>query len=314
MSFQADAIARIAFLSFCVSVVSCATTSPPGLGTRVLLYEDLLPPDWALTLPIGFWMDPYKQPGCDDGELSPPYSGPGTYTFNQGRCERLTVDGRKVPASWSGALTVNYGKTCDNTHASPWLQTGGGCKITRTTGVGESTLSLQGDDGHMVAHSTHGAGTGWAPDVSPAPNNEGIVSICGSRGCASSSGSSTLVINGSHFKGIVGGKFRFDHTLTGKLSIQGTATAHTVNGSVTVQHNLARYTVTATFSDVAYGLQEGCCFPTSGRIETTVPGGGSKTLAFTSTCGEATLTRPDRMSEAYALKRCPQSWLTRIPP
>jgi hypothetical protein len=87
----------------------------------------------------------------------------------------------------------------------------------------------------------------------------------------------------------------------------GEGIGRVVSGSVTVQHNLAKETATATFNQVAYG-ETGCCFPTSGSIRTTFNSGSNQgkteTLTFSSTCGEGTLTKPDGKNVPLTLRHC----------
>jgi hypothetical protein len=237
------------------------------------------------------------------------YAGHGSaadpYTYTPLSCTMTWANGKTASATWNSVFTVNYGATCDNTHPLPWSNTGGGCTVTRTTATGGNTRTFTGPRGNSFAvdHDTNGAGTGWDSSVSPAPNSNGVVVTCGASGCADASGSHTLVINGSHVTGTIDGTELFDHTVTGTLSVQGSGTGRTVNGSITVQHNLAKFTSTATFSNVVYG-EAGCCFPTSGEVTTTVKGGGNESLAFSSVCGEATLTKADGSSEDYTLQHC----------
>jgi hypothetical protein len=242
---------------------------------------------------------------CSGGGIAPAYVGPGTYQYTPMSCTITWGNGRTASSTWNSTFQLVYGATCDATHAAPWNQTGSGCTITRTTNSSGNTRTLTGPMGNSLAitHNTNGTGTGYDSSVSPAPNDNGVVLTCGTGGCASSSGSHTLVINGSHISGTIDSIPLFDHTVTGNLSVQGSGTGRTVNGSVTVQHNFAKFTATATFNSVVYG-EAGCCFPTSGSVETTVKGGGSETLTFSNVCGEATLTQPNGTSSAYELQHC----------
>jgi hypothetical protein len=61
------------------------------------------------------------------------------------------------------------------------------------------------------------------------------------------------------------------------------------SGTVTLYHNLAKYTATNSFNSVTWGSST-CCYPTSGSVTTTFTGtkSGTGTMTFTSTCGAAT--------------------------
>jgi hypothetical protein len=80
-----------------------------------------------------------------------------------------------------------------------------------------------------------------------------------------------------------------------------------VTGSVIVQHNLAHYTSTTVFNDVAYG-NTACCYPTGGSVTTTFSSGPNRskteTLSFTAICGETSLTKPDGATESLTLEQC----------
>jgi hypothetical protein len=86
-------------------------------------------------------------------------------------------------------------------------------------------------------------------------------------------------------------------------------TTMVATGTVTVQHNLAKFTSTTTFDSVEYG-DANCCFPTGGSVTTTfVSGphsGGTETLTFSSstTCGAAKLTHPDGTTAGLTLMHC----------
>ncbi len=251
---------------------------------------------------------------CSGGSLSPSFDGPGKnpYSFTPLSC-RVTWDtGRTASAAWSGPFTLNYGSSCDSTHAFIENQAAG-CAVTRTTGSGGDTRTLTGPDGNSYAinHDTDGTGTGWDSTVSPAPTSSGVQVACGTSGCDASK---TVVVGGSHLTGTVtiGGRETkiWDHTVStggNGVTVTGTGTNRVVTGSVTVQHNILRYTANATFNSVAFG-EAGCCFPTGGNVTTTVTDGASgprtETLSFTAACGEATLTTPSGATEPVTLAHC----------
>jgi hypothetical protein len=223
-------------------------------------------------------------------------------------CTVKWANGKTESSLWSGPFTLNYGSSCDSTHA--WIDNqAGGCALTRTTSMGGVTRTITGPNGgtYAITHDTNGQGTGWDSSVSPAPSNGGVVVTCNSSGC---SAGKNVVIDGSHLIGTLNSEKVWDHTVsTGSsgLTVTGEGVGRVVNGSVVVQHNLAKETATATFNQVAFG-ETGCCFPTAGSISTTFTSGSNQgkteTLTFSPTCGEGTLTKPDGKTVSLALKHC----------
>jgi len=243
---------------------------------------------------------------CTGGKLSPTFGGPGLdpYSYAPLSCKVTWDDGLTASSSWSGDFTLVYGSSCDSTHALIENQTAG-CEVTRTTGAGGNTRSITGPDGNSYAidHDTNGAGTGWDPSVTPAPNDDGVELT-----------QSSLVISGSHLTGTVTiGSTAYkiwDHTVStgaGGLTIADTGTSRVVSGEVTVQHNILRYTATSTFNSVVYA-DPTCCFPTSGNVTTTFQNGPDvgkqETLVFSAACGEATLTPAVGIAENLTLAHC----------
>jgi hypothetical protein len=249
---------------------------------------------------------------CTPGTLSPAYAGAAKdpYAFTPAGCSISWLNGRSASSKWNGTFTVNYGAMCSTT--SPTVaQQPAGCTITRT---GDNTRALTGPDNsaYSVTHDTSGSGTGWDASVSPAPSNGGVVLTCGAGGCASGA---TLVISGSHLTGTItapSGKQTtlWDHTVsTGQngLSVTTSGSTRTVSGTVTVQHNILKYTAQATLNNVTYG-DANCCFPTGGSLSTTFSSGTNagktETLSFSAACGEATLTTAHGQTMAYTLQHC----------
>ena len=247
---------------------------------------------------------------CTGGSLSPSFAGPGSYEFTPRTCSVTWDNGKTASSAWSGPFTLDYGTECDGKH--PFVEgQSAGCSLTRTT-TG-STRTLTGPDGntYAIVHDTNGAGSGWDSAVSPAPGDGGVALTCASGGCVAGK---NLIINGSHLTGTVtvAGKEAkiWDHTVStgdGVLTVTGSGTSRIVNGSVTVQHNILKYTAETTFSNVGYG-EAGCCFPTTGSVSTTfLRGDGpgkTESLAFSSACGEATLTKADGTTEPLTLEHC----------
>jgi hypothetical protein len=225
----------------------------------------------------------------------------------------VTWDNGKTASSvWSGPFTLNYGSSCDDTH--PWFENQvAGCTVTRTTSADGDTRTITGPDGNTYAilHDTNGADTGWDSSVSPAPSDGGVVVTCGAGGCKAGK---NLVINGSHLTGTVDVRGHSDeiwnHTVStgaGGITVTGSGASRVVNGTVNVQHNLLKYTASASFDSVAYG-EIGCCFPTGGSVSTTFSKGSDagkhETLSFSPICGDATLTTADGVTKEVTLAHC----------
>jgi hypothetical protein len=286
---------------------SVALNAPLNLAPRPRLLDAV----WEALSPVGTasaatWT-------CTTATIAPsPFAGPGTYTLTPPSCTVSWIDGKTGSSSWSSSFSLDYGSSCDDTHPSPWKQAAD-CSITRTTATGGNTRTITGPDGnaYSVTHDTNGAGTGWDTAVTPAPANGGLVATCGPNGCASGG---TLVINGSHLTGSetpAGGSPStiWDHTVTAAsgLTVTVAAGVPSVSGTVTVQHNLAKFTSTAVFNDVTWGAG-GCCFPTSGSVTNTFTSGAnatkSETLSFTNDCGETTLTTAAGKTVSLTLLHC----------
>ena len=251
---------------------------------------------------------------CHGGSLSPAFSGPGAdpYSYTPVSCSVAWGNGRTASSVWSGPFSLVYGSSCDA--SSPFVgDQVAGCAVSRTTASGGETRTITGPDGNSYAirHDTHGQGTGWDGSVSPAPADGGVVVTCGSSGCAQGG---TVVVSGSHLTGTVTIDGRsttiWDHTVstgTGGLDVTGSGSSRVVSGTVTVQHNLAKYTAKATFDAVGYS-EPGCCFPTSGTVTTTFSSGPStgksETLTFLPACGEADLTHADGSKDVITLQHC----------
>jgi hypothetical protein len=208
---------------------------------------------------------------------------------------------------------LDYGRACDDTHDRIGDQVAG-CSVTRTTASGGNTRTVTGSGGEVFAITvdTNGAGTGWDASVSPAPTNAGVVTTCGAGGCASGGG--TLAIGGSHLTGavVIGGVAPLkivDITVTtgGPLTFTASGSTRVLSGTVTVQHNIARYTATATFHAVTYE-QSGCCFPASGTVTSTFQGGpfkgATETVTFGGGCGDVTITTSTGNTVQRTLQNC----------
>jgi hypothetical protein len=235
---------------------------------------------------------------CTGGTLDPSFAGPGKYAYTPVSCSVTWNNGKTGSSTWSGVFDLEYGASCDATHARPVNQVAD-CEVTRTTPAGGNTRTITGPKGNSYAidHDTSGAGTGWDTGVTPAPTDDGVSVTCSAGGCAAGG---TLAISGSHLTGTVTpaggtGTKVWDHTVStpaGPLTFTVAGGVRTFSGTVTVQHNLAHYTAVSTFDAVGYG-EPGCCFPTTGSISTAFESGPLKgvteTLTFSGVCGEATL-------------------------
>jgi hypothetical protein len=251
---------------------------------------------------------------CTGGSLNPAFNGPATYVYTPVSCSVAWGTGKTASAAWDSTFTLAYGSNCDTTHAN-LLSQAANCDVTRTTSATGNTRTITGPNGnsYAVMHNTQGQGTGWDQSVTPAPNNNGLVAMCGASGCSSGL---KLSINGSHLTGTLtaaGGTPTtwWDHTVsTGAAGIDVTisGTSRIVTGTVMVQHNLAKFTSTTTFNNVTYD-DANCCFPTGGSVTTTFSKGPhlgkTETLTFGGAgCGEAKLTKTDGSNVAFTLQHC----------
>jgi hypothetical protein len=298
-----------------VSVVSGALNNTSGSG--VAWYPQ---PPKATPLDRAFaFLDPIGTAyaatwSCSGDTLTPTFSGPGAdpYSYTPDSCTVTWANGRTASSKWSGPFTLDYGASCDSIH--PFMEKqAADCELTRTTGAGGETRTITGPDGNSYAidHDTNGEGTGWDSAVTPAPNNDGVQTICGTGGCATSR---TITIGGSHLTGTVtidgDSILIWNHTVTsgtGGLTVTGAGSDRVVNGSVIVQHNILKYTSTTTFASVGYG-EPLCCFPTSGSVSTTFSKGANvgktESISFGGVCGEVTLTQADGAVVPLTLEHC----------
>ena len=101
----------------------------------------------------------------------------------------------------------------------------------------------------------------------------------------------------------------FDHSLKtdAALTVTGTRSGgtRTVNGTLTVFHNLARYTATNVMTNVKWGTST-CCYPTSGTIATSFSGTvtGTATTTFTTNCGIASFVDTTGTTSTVTLRSC----------
>jgi hypothetical protein len=205
-----------------------------------------------------------------------------TYSSVRGACSSssdtiswngCTVAGGAVTLTgqWTEAFFGTGASTCA-------IPVGNGETVTRTSAGSTMTFA----SGAALVTDTNG-GTAWDGTVIPSTGT----SIVGGAS------SKAITIHGTHRK-LTGpaGRTLFDHfvTSTGLTSTGSRAGGNRVmTGSVSVYHNLAKYTATNTFNSVTWGSAN-CCYPTSGNISSSFSGSvtGNTTLTFSSTCGSAT--------------------------
>jgi hypothetical protein len=248
---------------------------------------------------------------CTGASLSPTFRGSGgnPYSFTPPTCKVTWADDLSATSTWSGPFILNFGSSCDATHADAKSQAAG-CDVIRTTPAGGDTRTITGPDKgeYEITHDTNGAGSGWDATVSPAPSNSGVELTCASGGCASGG---TLVIHGSHLTGTVDllgiHEKIWDHTVTASgLVVTSSGSGYVVNGTVTVQHNILKATSTTTFTSVTYG-DPGCCFPTQGSVSTVYDRGlaaKAESITFGGSCGETTLVDDAGKSVSLTLTHC----------
>lgn len=246
---------------------------------------------------------------CTTGTFSPATCSttPQSYAYAPGSCTISYDNGKSATTSWSGEWTYNYGTDCTGGSFLPKNQPQG-CVVTRTSPSTGITRSLTGPDqnAYSVTHNTNGEGTGW--DTGVAVNNSGVALTCTNSDCTEQ----TLMINGSHFTAKLNSSTLWDHTINTNTALTMTINSdgsHTVNGTVTVQHNIAKMLSTTIFNNVNYGGSgQDCCFPTSGSVTTTYTSGAnagkSETMTFSGDCGSATLKTTGGNTLAYPLIHC----------
>lgn len=251
---------------------------------------------------------------CTGSGFLTTYAGAGSYAYKPLSCTVEFSNGDGVSSYWDGDWNFQYGNSC-GTYASgarfdPDTQPAN-CLIDRSSPVGGVTRYVgdQYGDQYSVTHDTTTANTGYDSKTYPT-TNQGVVETCGTGGCAATR---TLMINGSHLTGqvVLGGAAAetfWDQTVstpTGGISITGSGTSRTVNGTVIVEHNLLEATSTSVLSNIVYG-NANCCFPTGGTISTTYTGtkaGTTESMSFSAQCGEATLTQ-NKIQSAVTLLHC----------
>jgi hypothetical protein len=177
---------------------------------------------------------------------------------------------------WNGSQTLTFGGGYGVPSCTSTPVFAGGNTLARTWAAG-TYVAVPG--GYTVTVDAPGGGITSSGFSSYIPDNGVSVTFSGPIARA-------ITISGIHLTASWSGISLFDHTISSS-AINVSAGNVITTGTVTLQHNYARYVATSTFTNV--GFTVGCCFPTSGSITTTFSNGAaSETLAFNSTCGSAT--------------------------
>lgn len=191
-----------------------------------------------------------------------------------------------------GTLTGGWTETWDTCPTTAGVVTTGH-SVTRTSSL--QTLTF-----NSGAYVTTDTSAHTAYDGTAIPGTGVTIS--------NTSGTRTITINGIH-KTEYGpyGKKWFDHSITGTLSVTGkrSTSNRIITGTQTLYHNLAKYKAAHTYNSVTWS-DSTCCYPTGGSITSVFSGSktGNATLAFSSTCGEATYTDTDASSSTITLTHC----------
>ncbi|MCK6597427.1 MAG: hypothetical protein L6Q37_03620, partial [Bdellovibrionaceae bacterium] len=179
------------------------------------------------------------------------------------------------------------------------------------TSASECQHSYLSDGGSVVRSATRSAitytlGRKTITDTTGGTAYDGTVFTSGGIRTTRASGNrSVSMTTGSaiHRTGISRkGITYFDYYMVPSLTVSGSlknsssnllTSNRTIGGSLTVYHNLLKYTATSQFNSVVW-TDSSCCYPTSGNIAFTFTGANkpanSATMAFSSSCGTATLT------------------------
>lgn len=223
---------------------------------------------------------------------------------------RSNCSGAVRTISWNSCtlstMTMTGGWTetfSSNTACSNFTNAGGlssnGDAVTRTTDFSTATFL----SGATLTTDTNG-GTAW---------DGSVISSNGVTVTQGAGSTRTVNIDGIHrvLKGPLGTKW-FDHFLTGNITMSGKRSSGNrviTGGTLTVYHNLLKYTASNAVSGVSWGSSS-CCYPTAGTISTTLTGSvtGSVSLDFSpgaATCGNATYTNTAGTTSTVVLTHCP---------
>jgi hypothetical protein len=249
--------------------------------------------------------DPLTTSSIDPVLNGSEYLSQATCSYNsaRGACSSSAVS----TVNWNGcALSVGNGYSV--TFNGGWTNT--------YDAAGTCTTSQSGPlpTGHSVTRTTSSfiaripGGTTVTVDTLAHKNYLGT-NIPATGVVTSTSGTTrTITVNGAHrvLRSAKGTPW-FDHSLTSTaITVTGTRATQdrTVNGAITLYHNLAKFTATSTFNNVTWGSNT-CCYPTSGSVSTTFTGTTTGTTTMTyGGCGTATFVDTKGATSTQSLKLC----------
>ena len=160
-------------------------------------------------------------------------------------------------AVWDGSQTLGFSGSCGTIS----LAALSGQTLTRTFGSGTTETNLLGVV--TTLDTTTAATSGWDSSVTGIGEGEQAVFT------AATDGSRTLSILGLHLHAIsASGSTLFDHTVSSTgLTLSGAGIGRSISaGTITVQHNLAKFTAKAQITTtLTYGVTN-CCHPGAGQI------------------------------------------------
>lgn len=229
-------------------------------------------------------------------------AGTGTVAWDS-----CTISSQKATVTMTGGWTETWTNTgdCTNGYLSPQesvtrSSTGSvvnlptGATITTDTKGGTAYNGMAFTSGSVI--TTRSNTTNRA--VAMTPTTSAIRKVYTGRRGATIFDYFTvpnITVTGTRFNGATNG-------------LGSTSTNRAVSGTITVHHNLAKYSATNTFNSVTWSSAS-CCFPTSGSITTTFSGTGAPTgtytLTFNSSCTTPTFLTPDNaLGSAVELSNC----------
>ena len=198
---------------------------------------------------------------------------------------------------WTGNQIITYTTGSCAANAAAVGNSAANAVFTRTTDT--TGITRTGNNGPKVTLTTLDS-SGYST-----PLSGGAQITCGTSGCATSR---TIKVLGQHYVGASG--FTWDHTVStdADISVTGSGATRVINsGTIRVQHNLAKFVTVSTISGPLTHTAN-CCFPISGSVTTAFSGGKldgkSETVAYSATCGAATLTDSKGGSQPLTLTHC----------
>lgn len=218
-----------------------------------------------------------------------------TSVMNYSQC---TFSGSSLTV-WNGSQSVAFSPGCPSISLAGFA----GTTLTRTFTAGTTEKTVLGIS--TTIDTANAPDSGWSATV-----GRGEQAVFTGAG----DGSRTLTILGLHLHAVTAnGTTLFDHTISSTaVTVTGAGVLRTAsNGTVTVQHNLAKYIAQAQITTPLSYSVASCCHPGSGVITSTLTGSvtGTETLTFTGastgTCGTATLqSSGSSSSSSVVLSHC----------